>query len=179
MRSDSSRPPRRHNDHVAPMTTVRHSALVAERGRDWKRLARHVRSRRMELGYATTRQLAEAVDISFRTIGNLERGVAVGPNTLTAVENVLGWTPGSALEVLAGGEPASRPSAPPERAQVDVDDDSLEARIIHASPEEIAESVEWVRERLGPEHGKRYLEALMMIREAAARQATDARRNAG
>lgn len=67
-------------------------------------------TRRTELGYANRVQFAEKFggSPSGRTLGNLERGHSVSAETLSAVERVLGWMPGSALRVLDGLEPIVR-----------------------------------------------------------------------
>ena len=81
-----------------------HSSAVP--GRDWKRLAARVVRGRIDAGYRTRPQFAEALNISERTIGNLERGTSVSDNTLIAVERLLGWRPGSVDDILdRQGEP--------------------------------------------------------------------------
>jgi transcriptional regulator with XRE-family HTH domain len=130
-------------------------------------LARQVRSRRIELGYATTRALAGALGISHRTIGNLERGEPVGANTLAAVENVLGWQPGSAEETLAGGEPVPRETTGRGTA-VDAES-STRTRIVRASVDELMEMRALVREAMGEEAADVWLRAALQIREDHAR----------
>jgi transcriptional regulator with XRE-family HTH domain len=83
---------------------VRHTGHVPEPDR--RLLARHVRERRDELGLtqeeaaarggpstATLRLIENAADASYR------------PKSLRQLEQVLGWAPGSARAILAGGEP--------------------------------------------------------------------------
>jgi transcriptional regulator with XRE-family HTH domain len=74
-------------------------------GEDWRRLADYVVARRVELGMRDRRALAAATGITDRTLGKLENGQRVSASTLAVIENELGWTPGSARHVLAGGEP--------------------------------------------------------------------------
>jgi DNA-binding Xre family transcriptional regulator len=73
---------------------------------DWRRLADYVVARRVELGMRDRRALAAATGITDRTVGKLEKGQRVSPSTLAAIENELGWAPGSGRHVLAGGEPS-------------------------------------------------------------------------
>jgi len=72
---------------------------------DWKRLASYVVSARLAAGYKDRRALAAATDITDRTLGTLENGRRVSPETLAAVERAVGWRPDSARRVLDGGEP--------------------------------------------------------------------------
>lgn len=73
---------------------------------DWDRLARAIRERRRVLDM-TQQQLADAAGVTRTTIKNLEgaRTPTRLPSSIAAVEQALGWTPGSARTVLAGGVP--------------------------------------------------------------------------
>lgn len=88
---------------------------------EWQKLADHVVTRRVALGYRTRRQFAAALGISERTMAELESGRPVGDNTLAAVEVKLGWAPGSARDTLAGRQPrdrrAARETPPPPDAR--------------------------------------------------------------
>ena len=75
-------------------------------GEDWPRLADYVVARRVELGMRDRRALAAATGVTDRTLGKLENGQRVSASTLAVIENELGWAPGSARRVLAGGEPS-------------------------------------------------------------------------
>lgn len=99
--------PRRGRDGLDRPSRLRHSARVAERGRDWNRLAAYVVDRRSVLGYTTRRAFSDLIGdlVEYRTLSNLERGKAVNDNTLAIVERFLKWTPGSCRAVLRGGEP--------------------------------------------------------------------------
>src|SRR6266516_119712 len=79
-------------------------------GEDWKRLGDYVVARRIALGMRDRRALAAVTGVTDRTLGKLENGRRVSASTLGAVENQLGWAPGSCRRVLAGGEPV-RPAA--------------------------------------------------------------------
>lgn len=161
MKDSSERPAGRRDRVLAPPSRIRHSSRVV--GRDWKRLAGYVRSRRVLLGYASTRQLAHALGISERTIGNLERGVAVGLNTLAVVENHLMWQPGSALAVLGGGEPAVLD----ESADRPLNVAAAQARILSATSDELVEIRSLIEEVSGPEIADGWLRAALRMRESA------------
>ena len=81
---------------------------------DWKRLANAIRSAREAAGM-TQIALAEEAGISEGSVQNLESGMdrARIPPSLSKIEGVLGWTPGSGVAILRGGtpEPARRPLA--------------------------------------------------------------------
>ncbi|MFI2230913.1 Scr1 family TA system antitoxin-like transcriptional regulator [Nocardia testacea] len=81
---------------------------------DWGRFAEYAVARRQELGMATRHALAQATGLSYRLLGDLERGVrrGVSDGTLAIVEQALAWLPGSAREILRGGEPAPFDYAP-------------------------------------------------------------------
>jgi hypothetical protein len=74
---------------------------------NWERLGDYVVARRAALGMRDRRAFAAATGITDRTLGKLENGKRVSASTLGAVENHLGWAPGSCRRVLAGGEPAA------------------------------------------------------------------------
>lgn len=72
---------------------------------------------RADAGYRTRPQFAEALGISERTIGNLERGKSVSDNTLVAVERLLGWKAGSVDDILdRHGEPTMANAVEPDPA---------------------------------------------------------------
>jgi hypothetical protein len=72
---------------------------------DWERLADYVIARRAALGMRDRRALSAATGVTDRTLGKLETGHRVSASTLGAVENHLGWAPGSCRRILSGGEP--------------------------------------------------------------------------
>jgi transcriptional regulator with XRE-family HTH domain len=73
---------------------------------DWERLGDYVVARRTALGMKDRRAFSAATGITDRTLGKLENGKRVSASTLGAVENHLGWSPGSCRRILAGGEPS-------------------------------------------------------------------------
>jgi transcriptional regulator with XRE-family HTH domain len=76
-------------------------------GEDWRRLADYVVAGRVALGLRDRRALAAATGVTERTLGKLENGRRVSASTLGAIENQLGWLPGSCRRILAGGEPTA------------------------------------------------------------------------
>jgi transcriptional regulator with XRE-family HTH domain len=83
----------------------RQDVLMADA--NWQRLGDYVVARRAALGMRDRRAFAAATGITDRTLGKLENGKHVSASTLGAVENHLGWAPGSCRRILAGGEPAT------------------------------------------------------------------------
>lgn len=121
----------------------RHSRRVTE---DWARLGSYVARRRIAIGHQTTRAFANALastptPISEKTLGRLESGKSVNRNTLNTVEAALGWAPGSARSVLAGGTPTVE--------EVGSDSAQTQAEILAMSPEERAAMYRQIREILG------------------------------
>lgn len=72
---------------------------------DWKRLGDYVVARRIALGMRDRRALAAVTGVTDRTLGKVETGRRVSASTLGALDNHLGWAPGSCRRILAGGEP--------------------------------------------------------------------------
>ena len=83
---------------------------------DWPRLASYVVSARLGAGFRDRRAFAAATGITERTIGKLENGQRVSPETLATVAMYVGWKPDSPRVNLAGGEPEM--VAPTEGAEV-------------------------------------------------------------
>ena len=79
---------------------------------NWRRLADYVITGRVALGMRDRRALAAATGVTERTLGKLEKGQRVSASTLAAIENQLGWAPGSCRRILAGGEPTVGTAAP-------------------------------------------------------------------
>ena len=77
---------------------------------NWKRLGDYVVARRIALGMRDRRSLAGVTGVTERTLGKVENGSRVSASTLGALENHLGWAPGSCRQILAGGEPVMAPS---------------------------------------------------------------------
>jgi hypothetical protein len=73
---------------------------------DLERLGRQIVSRRVALGYRTRTDLANSLQLTVRTLADIENGVRrASPGTYAMLENKLGWAPGSIDTILAGGEP--------------------------------------------------------------------------
>src|SRR5258708_36374677 len=80
----------------------RHDVVMA--GENWERLGDYVVARRTALGMRDRRAFAAKTGVTDRTLGKLENGKRVSASTLGAVENHLGWAPGSCRRILTGGE---------------------------------------------------------------------------
>src|ERR1700734_4389460 len=93
----------RKGDALDSSGLFRQDVLMADA--NWQRLGDYVVARRAALGMRDRRAFSAATGITDRTLGKLENGKRVSPSTLGAVENHLGWTPGSCRRILAGGEP--------------------------------------------------------------------------
>jgi hypothetical protein len=78
---------------------------------DWKRLGDYVVARRIALGMRDRRALAAVTGVTDRTLGKVETGRRVSASTLGALDNHLGWAPGSCRRILAGGEPVVPPAS--------------------------------------------------------------------
>src|SRR6476620_11532078 len=71
-----------------------------------ERLGQHIVSRRVALGYRTRTDLANSLELTVRTLADIENGVRkASPGTYAMLENKLSWAPGSIDTILAGGEP--------------------------------------------------------------------------
>ncbi|MFE3678802.1 helix-turn-helix domain-containing protein [Streptomyces griseus] len=99
--------------------------------RDWVRLGHAIEAARDAKGM-TQVALAVAADVSESTIQNLEAGKARvrQPPSVKKVEAALGWTPGSADAVLAGGDPTTATPGPREDVPQAGDQPGLPLRII-------------------------------------------------
>jgi hypothetical protein len=70
------------------------------------RLGHHVVNRRVALGYRNRTDLANTLQLTVRTLADIEHGVRkASPGTYAMLENRLSWAPGSIDTILAGGEP--------------------------------------------------------------------------
>ena len=89
---------------------------------DWVRLGTYVVSRRIDLGYKKRPALTEVSGISTRILGDIETGRRgnFDRTTIAALEKALGWEPGSALRIAAGGEPVLRDARRPHEESDEV-----------------------------------------------------------
>lgn len=74
-----------------------------------ERLGRYVKSRRRALNDMTLKEAAAAAGIAIQTWSNVEAGKSASERTLSRIDKALWWEPGSAEDVLNGGEPRERP----------------------------------------------------------------------
>lgn len=80
---------------------------------DWPRLGEWVYARRRNRGLRSRGVFAAKAGVSERTLGQLERGLPVGKQTLLAVDAALFWVAGSCERILHGGDPLNWPHYPP------------------------------------------------------------------
>lgn len=73
--------------------------------RPWVALGRAVLTRRVELGYRTRGQFAEAAGLTIKTLGEIERGerASYDRSTLAQVEKTLQWRPGVIRQAVESG----------------------------------------------------------------------------
>lgn len=85
---------------------------------DWARLGRAVTRARKAAGLSQI-ELGDAAGLSRSAVQSIERGRSFSAPQLShrSVAQVLGWTPGSIVDVLAGGEPTLVAGAPPTRSE--------------------------------------------------------------
>ena len=77
-----------------------------------KRLGHHIVSRRVALGYRNRTDLADNLQLTVRTLADIEHGVRkASPGTYAMLENKLAWAPGTINSILAGGDIIPRPQA--------------------------------------------------------------------
>jgi len=94
---------------LANRRPVRHPARV---GNNRQRLANLVKAWRIQLGMLSQAALAEASQVSIRTVGSLERGEKISPTKMRQIEMALRRPPYTFDAILEGVEPAS-PQAEP------------------------------------------------------------------
>ena len=99
---------------------VRHDACMDSRALE--RLGHHVVSRRVALGFRNRTDLAASLQLTVRTLADIEHGVRkASPGTYAMLENKLAWAPGSIDTIMAeANQPRWRPhctraSPPPGR----------------------------------------------------------------
>lgn len=130
---------------------LRYAGAVKPKDGDWMRLADHVRAARIAADL-TQSELSAKAGIGLSTVQLLERGTARTrlPDTISAVEAVLGWAPGSSRAVLAGGEPEPLASLPRVRVELmSQDADRVAAAIASAPNLSAADRARLLREIFG------------------------------
>ena len=87
-------------------------------GHALERLGHHIVSRRVELGYRNRTDLADSLQLTVRTLADIENGVRkASPGTYAMLENQLNWPPGSIDTFLAGGQEPNQHVANPRRTR--------------------------------------------------------------
>jgi hypothetical protein len=71
-----------------------------------ERLGHYIVSRRVALGYRNRTDVAASLELTVRTLADVEHGVRkASPGTYAMLENKLAWAPGSIEAILTGGNP--------------------------------------------------------------------------
>lgn len=71
-----------------------------------RRLGAYIVSRRIECGFETQADFADAIGISARVLSDIENGKRpAGAGTYARIEQRLRWSPGSIHDIIEGGEP--------------------------------------------------------------------------
>lgn len=103
----------------------------------WVDLGRAVSNARGRLGRRgwTQQELADAIEVSVKTVNTLEAGRAKGmrASTKAKLEDALGWMEGDVDRVLAGGQPRRRPNWTPGEGDVTEENPRPEGEIDRSS----------------------------------------------
>lgn len=137
--------------------------------RDWARLGRKVRSRRIALGYKRQADLAAAGGPAERTISSLETGNAIKDWQLARLDHVLRWAPGGCEAILAGGEAVELG----ERRSIVPDQESIEEaadRLIRMTPADFVKRFRHLELSMEPGQADRWLVRALAAREDYVRE---------
>lgn len=87
-----------------------------------ERLGHYIVGRRVKLGYKQRTDFAKKLDITDRTLADIEHGVRrASAGTYAMIENALSWRPGSSAAILEGREPieTDEPPKPDQQPLID------------------------------------------------------------
>lgn len=76
--------------------------MTTESARNWEALARAVKARRIEVGFSSQKEAADAAGFSLNTWGRLENGTGVSIESLDAAAKALQWEPSTPAAILHG-----------------------------------------------------------------------------
>lgn len=82
--------------------------------KDWAALAKRIKRDRIDAGYGSQEEFAEAVHMGIKTVSRLETGIPVGSRTLRMLESFFGLPDQEYDDVLLGKEDGA-PEATPAR----------------------------------------------------------------
>lgn len=120
---------------------------------DWDRLRAFVIRDRDEAGY-TQQTFADAVGVTVKSINNFENGrTRMRRGTLSRVETVLRWVPGSAQVVLNGGQPSKQLRRSDRDKPIDHVEIKMLTLIGQLTEEEVWQMIDLRRAREGLTHG--------------------------
>lgn len=118
---------------------------------DWKRLGKEIAIARVLQGYGTAKELAIAMGVTPRVIGDLENGRRdnYAASTKIKLEHVLGWGPGSIESILAGGEPLPTEEPAPVSSRLQAESERQASAQLELSKESTEELVQGIHQRVG------------------------------
>lgn len=104
-----------------------------------ERLLRLATQAREARGLERQTDLIKSTGLSRSTVHRFESGEAVSETALRKISQAVGWTPGSAQEVLAGGEPTPASLAAPQSLEGDyeIEVDPEVGTIVHNTVYEV------------------------------------------
>ena len=123
--------------------------MTSDSTRDYERLGERARARRADLGLPLTDATAKAGGMSKHTWQRVERGLPIREINYVKIEEALGWTPGSCLRIIDGGDPALADAI--QVAPVDVDRrarDVVQLAIIATAEGTTAEQIREISDRV-------------------------------
>lgn len=88
-----------------------------------ERLLRLATEARENRGLEKQTDLVKAANLSRSTVHRFERGEVVSETALRRISQAIGWTPNSAQEVLAGGDPTLAEAEDIATARYEIEDD--------------------------------------------------------
>ena len=136
---------------VVPASSCEHGPMNVYTQEDWKRLGLVITEARIRRGFSTAKELAEAVTVTPRVIGDLENGRRDNYSAATMInlERVLGWESGSVYMVLGGGQPVQRISREkPERSVLQRESEHVARVHLELSQESSDELVRGIQQRV-------------------------------
>jgi transcriptional regulator with XRE-family HTH domain len=149
---------------------------------DWQRVGKYVVDRRVELGFKTRSDLASAVQVTARTLGDIENGRRGNFDavTIASLERVLGWETGSLKRIADGGEPQLRGIGPERaRGQMGMTANALNVTATitagGAQPGDLDEIDMIVESTLSPERKLRAIRQVLLLRAQAQAEQAEAR----
>jgi hypothetical protein len=86
--------------------------MAIDSTRDYERLAKQARARRMDLALALNDDNAKAAGVSKGTWQRVERALPIRDTNYVKIDDALKWAPGSCLRVIGGRDPIPAENIP-------------------------------------------------------------------